>query len=231
MRHLITKIGLILTIACSAQAITIIQKPIHFSPQRIELTRAYMHDSYGLAPTVYIQPTMIVVHYTLTATAKHAFNYLNKTYISKDRGSVAAKSRLNVSAHFLVDRDGTIYQLMPTNWMARHVIGLDYMAIGIENVGGTKAYPLTKAQLQANIALIFWLNKKYPDIRYLIGHYEYGQYRNTPLWKEHDHEYFTFKQDPGAAFMRDIRAAVKSLKLEPTNTLPDNGTAPTKTLR
>ena len=32
-----------------------------------------------------------------------------------------------------VDRDGTICRLMPETWMARHVIGLNYSAIGIEN--------------------------------------------------------------------------------------------------
>ncbi len=37
----------------------------------------------------------------------------------------------------MVDRDGTRYRLMPETYMARHVIGLNYYSIGIENVGGS----------------------------------------------------------------------------------------------
>jgi len=54
---------------------------------------------------------------------------------------------LNVSAHFLVDRDGTIYQLMPETRMARHAIGVNHLAIGVENVGDERKWPLTEAQM------------------------------------------------------------------------------------
>ncbi len=45
---------------------------------------------------------------------------------------------------------------MPENYMARHVIGLNYYSIGIENVGGknNRKEDLTKAQLESNIKLI-----------------------------------------------------------------------------
>ncbi|MDA4805622.1 N-acetylmuramoyl-L-alanine amidase, partial [Enterobacter hormaechei] len=61
-----------------------------------------------------------------------------------------------VSAHYLVDRDGTVYQLLPDTFFARHIIGLNYMAIGVENVGGPDA-PLTEAQGKANAALVKYL--------------------------------------------------------------------------
>ena len=38
-------------------------------------------------------------------------------------------------AHFVIDRDGTIYQLVPLGIMCRHTVGLNYTAIGIEHVG------------------------------------------------------------------------------------------------
>ena len=64
---------------------------------------------------------------------------------------------------------------MPSNWMARHVIGLNYSSIGIENVGGkgNKKDDLTPEQLKSNIALVAYLKGKYPTIEYLIGHHEY----------------------------------------------------------
>ena len=116
----------------------------------------------------------------------------------------------------MVARDGTIYRLMPENWMARHVIGLNYSSIGIENVGGkgNKIDDLTPAQRQANIDLVFYLKSKYPSIEYLVGHHEYKQMEGTSLWFEKDKGYRTVKSDPGEKFMNDIRNGVKCLDLK-----------------
>jgi beta-N-acetylhexosaminidase len=145
-----------------------------------------------------------------------SFKRLNAEKLFSDRKDIAKASTLNVSAHFLVDRDGTIYQLMPDNFMARHVIGLNYSAIGVENVGGeaNKKEDLTPEQTAANIRLVKYLKEKYPGITYLIGHYEYQKMQKTPLWLERDAAYRTTKADPGRKFMQAVRAGVKSLQLK-----------------
>jgi N-acetyl-anhydromuramyl-L-alanine amidase AmpD len=95
------------------------------------------------------------------------------------------------------------------------VIGLNYNAIGVENVGGSRRVPtLTPEQLQANIRLVRYLAKKYPTVRYLIGHYEYRQFEGHPLWLERDSAYRTTKIDPGEDFMAAVRAAVADLRLK-----------------
>ena len=38
-------------------------------------------------------------------------------------------------AHFIVDKDGTIYQLVALTIMCRHTVGLNWTAFGIEQVG------------------------------------------------------------------------------------------------
>ena len=38
-------------------------------------------------------------------------------------------------AQFVIDRDGTIYQLVPLTTICRHTVGLNWTAIGIEHVG------------------------------------------------------------------------------------------------
>jgi N-acetyl-anhydromuramyl-L-alanine amidase AmpD len=101
---------------------------------------------------------------------------------------------------------------MPDTLFARHVIGLNYCAIGVENVGSEK-HPLTRAQLIANEQLIRYLKGKYP-IEYVIGHYEYTQFAGTPLWKEKDANYRTRKIDPGKDFMKGIRERIKDLNLK-----------------
>ncbi|BAF72198.1 N-acetylmuramoyl-L-alanine amidase [Sulfurovum sp. NBC37-1] len=195
----------------------IVDKPIDFGKQRVNMTKAYIRQHYGLkVKNITITPRIIVLHWTAEMDLKKSFNRLKPQRLLTDRKDIAKASALNVSAQFLVDRDGTIYRLMPENWMARHVIGLNYSSIGIENIGGkgNKAEDLTPAQLRSNIALVRYLKAKYPTIKYLIGHYEYRQMEHTPLWLEKDKGYRTVKNDPGRKFMSAVRKNVKDLHLK-----------------
>jgi N-acetyl-anhydromuramyl-L-alanine amidase AmpD len=119
-----------------------------------------------------------------------------------------------VSAHFLVDRDGTAYRLMPETDMARHVIGLNLSAVGIENVGGAGGRDdLTPAQAETNARLVRELKQRHPGIAYLIGHHEYRRFEGHALWKEKDADYRTEKSDPGPRFVEDVRRRVADLGL------------------
>ena len=195
----------------------IIDKPIDFGAERITMTKEYIKTHYGkTVDNIKIVPKIIVLHWTAEMDFDKSFNRLKPQKLLTDRKDIAKASQLNVSAQFLVDRDGTIYRLMPENWMARHVIGLNYSSIGVENVGGygNKRDDLTPAQRQANKDLIRYLKHKYPTIQYLIGHHEYTQMESTPLWLEKDKGYRTVKADPGAKFMAEMRESVKDLLLK-----------------
>jgi beta-N-acetylhexosaminidase len=195
----------------------IIDRPIDFGPERIALTKAYIKEHYGkTVDDITIDPKIIVLHWTAEMDANRSYEMLWPERLRGARTDIASAGALNVSAHFLVDRDGTIYRLMPETWMARHVIGLNYSSIGIENVGGegNDKEDLTPAQLHANIALVRYLKRKYPDITYLIGHHEYRKMEKSPLWLERDKGYRTEKKDPGPHFMRAVRAAVRDLGLK-----------------
>ncbi len=198
----------------------IIQKPILFTQKRIDMTKAYIKKHYGLnVKNIQIKPKIIVLHWTAEPSFDASFKRLYPEKLFSDRKDIAAASLLNVSSQFLVARDGTIYQLMPDNWMARHVIGLNYSAIGVENVGGkgNKKEDLTPAQVQANIHLVKYLKAKYPSISYLIGHLEYREMEKNPLWLERDQSYRTKKADPGEKFMKAVRAGVNDLHLKLPN--------------
>jgi len=195
----------------------IIDKPIDFGPERIAMTKEYIKTHYGkTVDTIEITPKIIVLHWTAEMSFEKSFKRLQPQKLLTDRKDIAKASLLNVSSQFLVDRDGTIYRLMPENWMARHVIGLNYSSIGVENVGGkgNKVDDLTPAQRQANKDLIRYLRYKYPSIKYLIGHHEYKQMESTPLWLEKDKGYRTVKSDPGEKFMAEMRESVKDLLLK-----------------
>lgn len=193
-----------------AQDIKIIDKPIIYDSTRIKLSLQYLKERHGLIKKEpKIEPLMIVLHWTAAKTMSSTFNAFNHSTLNGDRKAIAGASNLNVSSQFLIDRDGTIYRLMPEDHFARHVIGLNYCAIGVENVGSDD-FPLTDAQLLANEQLVRYLTNKY-QIKYLIGHYEYLLFKNSALWKEKDPNYQTGKNDPGIGFMQKIRAKVKDL--------------------
>ena len=193
--------------------------PIQFNKERIQLTKDYRKQHYGITTNdIHIKPEMIVLHATETKNWRQAFNTFNPAKLD-GRPYITRYGKLNVSVPYLVARNGTIYQLMPDDIMARHVIGLNPIAIGIENAGTTKGkYKLTDAQVNSNVALVRILKKKYPSIKHLIGHYEYGHFRKSPLWNQKVNKYFTIKQDPGPDFMRAVRAKVQDLGLKPNKT-------------
>lgn len=196
-----------------AQKPQIIEKPIIFDATRTRLSIDYLKRRHNLVQkTPSIKPIMIVLHWTASKTMMGTYNAFNRSILPSDRKVIAGASSLNVSSHFLVDRDGTIYQLLPDTTFARHVIGLNYCAIGIENVGSND-YPLTKAQLLANEKLIRYLSKAYP-IQYLIGHYEHTLFKNTSLWRETNPYYQSNKSDPGKTFMKQIREELQDLNLK-----------------
>jgi len=203
-----------LSISCRSKAtFTILEKPINWDQEREALSIKYLKDRHGLDKEhATIDPQMIVVHWTAIDNIEVTYDVFYPSTLG-GRADLTSASNLNVSSQFLIDRDGTIFRLLPDTKFARHTIGLNYLAIGIENVGGTE-FPLTKEQLKANEELIRYLKRKYP-IDYVIGHHEYQLFQDTDLWKEEDPDYRTQKTDPGDTFMNKLRQNLKDLDLKP----------------
>lgn len=203
----------------SAQQIgRIIDRPIPFPPERVAATRKYIAAHYapehqGTGDSgIEFEPRMIVLHCTEVGSLQATLNTFSGTKLPAARSEIASGGDLNVSSQFVVDQDGTIYRLMPENRMARHTIGLNLSAIGVENVASDERH-LQSAQAAANAWLVRHLKERYPKIEYVIGHHEYGRFRGSGLWWEKDPRYFTHKKDPGDAFMQAVRAQVRDLRL------------------
>jgi len=195
--------------------------------ERVRLTRDYLaiHDPAALATlpdgdgaaAIAFTPRLIVVHYTARPTLAESLAEFAPLEIDAGRELVAANGRLNVGIQFVVDRGGEIYALYPETAIARHVIGLNAAAIGIENVGdadleerGAGDAPLTAAQLDADAALVRYLAGAHPTVRYLIGHQEYRELEDPrhpahALFHEAVPGYRTEKKDPGRRFLRRLR--------------------------
>jgi len=206
----------LLVLSGCATGLEIQDRPIRFSADRVTATQQYIADHYGESPEdISIVPRIIVLHWTAIDGLEETFAAFDPEGLGGSRPGLAAAGDVNVSIQFVVDRDGTVYRLMPETWMARHCIGLNYSAIGVENVGGGDGKDnLTDAQIEANIRLVRYLAEKYPSIQYLIGHMEYREFESHPLWLELDEDYRTEKIDPGDRFMIAVRDAVVDLGLE-----------------
>jgi N-acetylmuramoyl-L-alanine amidase len=185
-----------------------------FGPHRQALTLEYIRARYDPAATsIRITPQMIVIHATETASLDSTLRLFEPEELPAFRSDIARGGSVNVSSHYLVDRDGTVYHLVPDTLMARHVIGLNRIALGIENVGGGAYGPLTDQQLAADRWLVQQLTRQYPTIRYLIGHFEYDRFRHSPLWEDRDSTYLTRKTDPGVEFMARLRQSLGHAEL------------------
>lgn len=204
-------IFILLPVFLWAQTPFIIQKPIIWNAEREKLSLDYLKNRHGLVQqSAVIKPTIVVVHWTSNNSVQATFNTFNPVLLP-GRPELTKASALNVSSQYVIDRDGTIYQFLPDTVFARHTIGLNYCAIGIENIGSEKN-PLTDEQLFSNEMLIRQLRAKYP-IDFVIGHHEYKAFRKTRYWKETDLNYITAKSDPGDAFMLKLRRRLIDLNL------------------
>ena len=88
---------------------------------------------------------LVVLHITEGSTAAGAIATFEQ---SKTPG--------RVSAHFVIDRDGTVYQLLDIRETAWHASAVNARSIGIEHAATTKGLPATEAQYAASAALVAW---------------------------------------------------------------------------
>jgi hypothetical protein len=153
-------------------AVRVVRDHLELTPSRLADTAAYSQRHYGVRTTT-ITPQLIVLHYTETdtyAAARSAF-----AANLPDHGE-----RPGTCAHYVVDQDGTVYELVPPTVMCRHTIGLNYLAVGIEFVQSSHGHDPSwaarqilsrKAQVQAGVRLVRMLEDRFGIVDdQVIGH-------------------------------------------------------------
>jgi hypothetical protein len=122
--------------------------------------------------TAQLSPTVIVLHYTAGGTWSST-----RSSFASDGPNLGELP--NVCAHYVVDQDGTVYDLVPTTLRCRHTIGLNDVAIGIEMVQAAGSGPSwadeqileRPAQVGAALALVRSLQAQYGiSTGNVIGH-------------------------------------------------------------
>ena len=131
-----------------------------------------------------LQPRGVVQHYTATNSLESVFATFRANQPDPELGQLPG-----VCTHFVIDRDGTIYQLVSTTIRCRHTVGLDDSMIGIEHVGMSDgAVMVNWRQRQASLALTSWLVTEFglatgdvighsESVRSRFHHERYGPWR------------------------------------------------------
>ena len=159
----------VLALARAVAPPRVISRPIPFPDRRKEEMRAYARRHYGIDDHRLLRPRVIVQHYTVSDTFRSVF----ETF-ARDEPDVELHELPGVCAHFVIDRDGSVYRLVSTNTMCRHTVGLNWTAIGIEHVGRSDGQVMGNArQLRASLRLTRMLQGRHGiRTRDVIGHNE-----------------------------------------------------------
>jgi N-acetyl-anhydromuramyl-L-alanine amidase AmpD len=146
--------------------------PIPFGPERKAQMVDYVRRHYGsfMKPTWrLIDPHVIVIHYTDSPDFSSTYNTFAAHVPDPELHELPG-----TCAHFLIDRAGTIHQLVRVAVMCRHTVGLNWTALGIEHVGYSDGQVLNgRAQMSASLRLVRWLRCRFHiRIENVIGHNE-----------------------------------------------------------
>jgi N-acetylmuramoyl-L-alanine amidase len=161
--------GAVQAVAKAVAPPRVVQKPIPFPDKRKQEMREYAQRHYGIDDYRLRNPKVIVQHYTVTDDFPSVFNTF-----APDRPDVELGELPGVCSHYVIDKDGTIYQLVPVSIMCRHTVGLNWTSIGIEHVGRSDGQVLgNRRQLAASLRLTRHLQGRFGiRDRNVIGHNE-----------------------------------------------------------
>jgi hypothetical protein len=156
----------------------VVWKPIPFNDQRKADMRAYARRHYGIDDHRLRDPKVIVQHYTVTDTFQPVYDTFAPNRPDPELGELPG-----ICAHYVIDRDGTIYQLVAPRLMCRHTVGLNWTSIGIEHVGRSDAQVLgNRRQMAASLRLTRMLQGRHGiATRNVIGH---NENRSSPFHRE-----------------------------------------------
>jgi hypothetical protein len=185
----------------------IVEDFIPFGAKRRAEMVAYSLRHYGQA-TIVLHPLVIVLHFTDGPTygSAHALFSEDVPNTGELPGTVS---------HFIIDKDGTIYQQLPLDIRGRHAIGLNWCAIGIEFVqeGGSSATWADQqilhrsAQLDAGLRLVAWLQQQYHiSDSNVIGH---AMANDSPYFKDLEgwrNDHSDWQPADVAQFIADLQA-------------------------
>ena len=182
---------------------------LRYGATRKAETAAYAERHYGTG-TARLRPTMIVLHYSESDTYASVRSLFEADL--PNRGEAPG-----TCAHYVVDQDGTIHELVPPTLVCRHTVGLNHVAIGIEFVQSSRGHDARwatqqvlgrRAQAAAGVALVEHLQRRFTiSDDQVIGHAMANQakeFRDLEGWRN---DHVDWQEPEVAAFRRLLTTA------------------------
>jgi len=182
-------------------------KLIPFGDTRKAQMADYSRRHYHQHTWKLTDPKAIVLHHTAGATWEPAWwTFAANTAYDSGTGQ---KEKPGVSAHFIIDKDGTIYRCLPLTVRGRHAVGMNWSSIGIEFVQEGKSGKdgpwmdrqilARKAQVGAGLRLVRYLQARFGiKKRNVVGH---ATANDSPYFKE----YTGIKNAAGDWFAAEVK--------------------------
>jgi N-acetylmuramoyl-L-alanine amidase len=195
----------------TATTSAVARPPVHkmlipYPKKRKREMAAYSKHHYGQYKWRLNNPQLIVEHYAAAGSISAIFNTFRT-----DQADVEFHELPNVCSHFAVSASGAVYKFVPPTIRCRHVVGLNYTAIGIEHVGFSDQDILGRpAQLNGSLHFTQWLRCQYGiPVAQVIGH---NESLSSPFYKELDPRFQgQTHQDWNRADMNTYRADLTKL--------------------
>jgi hypothetical protein len=193
-------------------------RPIEFEALRSKLTQEYLKKHYGVSlKSIDFSPNalkMIIVHRSKTGDLSDFFESVRKSILpGTQEFEDDENADVNMSTHYVIDRDGAIYSLMKDFQIARHSVGLDRSAIGITVIGAATD-ELSDKQVVGTAMLIRYLKSKYSELTWLISDGETSSFQDSSFWEERLPFVRDRAREPGAPFMDKLRRFVVDLEFK-----------------
>ncbi len=136
--------------------------PISYGDGRKAEMANYSRRHYGAREWRLRDPKVIVLHFTATDS-------YDSVWSTFDSNAPNLGERPGVCAHYVVEQNGTIDELVSPKVRCRHTIGLNHVAIGIEMVQATgrgshwadQQILDRRRQVGAALRLVRWLQARY----------------------------------------------------------------------
>lgn len=178
--------------------------------------REYFQRHYR-DPRVRFRPTMIVMHYTVTDDAEAVWEGFARggRMDAGDYGMIFG----HVSVQLMVDKDGTVYQLLPLDWRCTGAYGVNHVALSIEMIAANEKDLLSRPrQVWSSICLVRYLMRRFDiPLSKVVSHNdvsigrlvlpEYLDYADSKWPYGYPPQFFRY--DPGMTYMAWLKTVLR----------------------
>lgn len=184
--------------------------------------RNYFRRHYG-DPALTFKPSMLVMHYTVIPSAAATWESFRRgaNMSAGDYGTVPG----HVSVQLMIDKDGTVYKLMPLDRRCTGAYGVNHVALSVEMVARSEQDLLSRpGQVLSSFRLARYLMARFDiPLAKVVSHAEVGRGEVREYLDLADSKWpdryppSSVRTDPGETYMAWLRKWLRTHPPQPTD--------------